>query len=363
MSLIRLTVKNVKNITSADLELHPELNLFTGRNGSGKTSLLEAVYFLGSARSFRNNQLEPLLQREQQDCTVFGVVQDGPRQIKLGVHRYRDGRREIKVNGEDEPRATNLATELPILTLGPDTVDLILGPPSGRRKLLNWGVFHVKHSFASAWTAANRCLRQRNELLRRPTTNWKELNSWTEQLVEHAEAIDQERRRYMDDLSEAFSGVSRFLTELQPVKCQYLRGWDQQRDLAEIYKEQTESDLRRGYTQSGYHRADVRISVEGQSAATVCSRGELKVLAWTLVLSQGQLQSTKRNCQLVYLVDDVASELDEGHRNNICQLLLKNKGQVLATGIDEKTLKSCWDNASRRVFHVKHGNFRAEGEK
>ena len=89
----------------------------------------------------------------------------------------------------------------------------------------------------------------------------------------------------------------------------------------------------------------------------------MKVLAWTLVLSQGQLQSTKRNCQLVYLVDDVASELDEGHRNNICQLLLKNKGQVLATGIDEKTLKSCWDNASRRVFHVKHGNFRAEGEK
>jgi DNA replication and repair protein RecF len=121
-----------------------------------------------------------------------------------------------------------------------------------------------------------------------------------------------------------------------------------------------DSDLKRGYTQSGFHRADLKVSVAGQSAMTVCSRGELKVLAWSLIMSQGALLTTESGQQPVFLVDDLVSELDKEHREKICQHLIKNEGQVLATGVEAEMLKECWGVASRKVFHVELGNFTEE---
>lgn len=357
MSLGRLGISHIRNISHASLDLAAGVNLFLGRNGSGKTSLLEAVYFLGSGRTFRSATVEPLISRGQPSCTVHGVVVDSEANRKrLGVTRDRSGSREIKVNGAQVQRASVLARSLPTLALGPDTVELLTGPPGNRRRFLNWGVFHVEPSFSELWEQANRCLRQRNQLLRRPGTSPTELRSWDEQLGALGDRVDGLRAQWMEIFTGHFRDVCAALSRLDGVDCSYQRGWDAKLPLAEILERQRASDLERGYTQSGFHRADLQLRVGGAQANSVCSRGELKILAWAMGLSQGKVFAERVGADLVYLVDDLASELDDVHRSRVCGLLADTAGQILVTGIEESQLKGLWPDQPT-VFHVEHGRF------
>lgn len=360
MTLSRLGISNIRNIKSATVELEGGLNLIIGANGSGKTSLLESIYFLGSGRTFRSNSLDPLISRGESQCTVFGVVQDGAsRRMNLGVQRGRDGSREIKLNGEKVDRASLLARSLPALVLSPNTVELLSGPPGNRRRFLNWGVFHVEHAFGEMWEQANRCLRQRNELLRRPSVRKEELRVWNEQLAVLADRIHQQRLTYFERFRQAFEHVCADLTGLEGVTCSYQKGWEGDEGLLPVLERQLESDIQRGYTQAGFQRADIRLRVDGQLAASVCSRGELKILAWALVLGQGKIFGEGTGAQLVYLVDDLASELDEEHRRRACEFLSGTGNQVVVTAIERSQFR-CWDSEKPRVFHVEHGGFSME---
>lgn len=360
MSLGRLGINHIRNINSASLELVPDVNLFLGANGSGKTSLLESIYFLGTGRTFRSVSVDPLISRGQPSCTVYGAVFDGGGNRRtLGVTRERSGGREIKVNGAPVKRASQLARYLPTLVLGPDTVELVTGPPAYRRRFLNWGVFHVEPSFQDTWEQANRCLRQRNELLRRPGMTSRELQTWDVQLAELGTQIDLLRRHWVQAFQVAFSQVCEKLSRVPDVSCTYQRGWDDAEPLIQVLKRQQAADLGRGYTQAGFHRADLQLRVGKSAANAVCSRGELKVLAWAMVLSQGRVFTEHVGTDLVYLVDDLASELDQVHRSKVCELLTEMPGQVLVTGIDEFQLKGLWP-VQPKVFHVEHGSFSAE---
>jgi DNA replication and repair protein RecF len=358
MSLGRLGIVNIRNIRKAELTLNPGINLFVGPNGSGKTSLLEAAYFLGSGRTFRSNSIDPLISRGEKNCTVFGSLESSSvGRMSLGVERSRDGHRKIRVNGEDIKRSSELAKQLPTLVLGPNTVELLTDSPGVRRRFLNWGVFHVEHAFSAVWEQGTRCLRQRNEALRSPVVDRTALGAWNEQLGRLADQIHGQRKRYFDALESCFIGVASDLAGIDGVKCTYRKGWDGEDGLVPVLQRLTDSDIQRGYTQSGYHRADIRVTVNNDAAASVCSRGELKILAWALVLSQGRVfrEATGRN--LLYLVDDLSSELDGKHRQRVCDYLAESDSQVLVTAIDRGQFGDIWGDVGASVFHVEHGHF------
>ena len=224
MTLSRLSVSHLRNIEHVELELGPGVNLVTGANGSGKTSLLEAVYFLGSGRSFRSHRLEPVISREADGCTVFGVVLDGERVQRVGVYRGRDGGRDIRVNSEVVNRASDLARALPVLVMGPETVDVLLGPPTLRRRFLNWGLFHVEPRFLADWDIATRCLRQRNSLLRQRSASDGEIGVWTAQLCEVSLRLHDYRKAFFSVFSVYFAEICGGLSGLKKVSCHYRRG-------------------------------------------------------------------------------------------------------------------------------------------
>ncbi len=361
MSLSRLEIAGIRNIRHASLTLNPGLNLIFGQNGSGKTSILESIYFLGSARTFRNSSTRPLITIGLEECVVRGTLVSGEGEHQVGVQRNRSGSREIRIDSDDVRRASDLASLLPILVLGSDTVDLLLGPPGLRRRFLNWGLFHVEPTFSQVWEEANRCLKQRNEVLRTGGSDG-ELETWTRELVRYAERLDESRTRYMQSYEGIFQEHCEQLTDLSGITCQYYRGWGSDGTLMNFFEKDGAIDRKKGYTQRGFQRADVRIRVDGEEAINVCSRGELKVISWAMAMSQGALYSRGADKSLVYLVDDMAAELDDRHRRRICDHLVSTGRQIVATGIEQDSLVASWRTGEQKLFHVEHGKVRPVGE-
>ena len=357
MSLDRLKIQNIRNIVDVELLFDYRLNLISGPNGSGKTSLLESILFLEKGRPHRGNRFAPLVREGSSFCTVFGLVQSSHRKTRLGITREVSGKREIRINGEVEKQTSLLAEELPVLYLGPETIDLLLGAPALRRRFLNWGVFHVEPQFKKMWIDANRSLKQRNQLLRTMGSMTNELGTWTKLLSEQAEAIHRLRLSYFKKLKELFYDILGQISEIKGIETTYNGGWQQGVSLIGLYESKIDIDLRRGFTQEGFQRADFRVTKYGEPADQVCSRGELKVITWAMMLAQGQLLTNDQKEKVIYLVDDIGSELDKKHRRQICSWLLHSESQIIATGIEHLSLKDNWQDMKAREFHVEHGVF------
>ena len=161
MSLSRVTVTAVRNLHPVTFSPSPRINILYGANGSGKTSVLEAIHLLGLARSFRSVRLNPVIAHEQQSCTVFGQVElaEGGHSA-LGISRDRQGEFQIRIDGQNARSAAQLAEILPLQLINPDSFRLLEGAPKIRRQFLDWGVFHVEPRFMSTWQRLQKALRQ-----------------------------------------------------------------------------------------------------------------------------------------------------------------------------------------------------------
>ncbi|MBP8202984.1 MAG: DNA replication and repair protein RecF, partial [Pseudomonas sp.] len=198
MALTRFTVAAVRNLHPVTLSPSPRINILSGDNGSGKTSLLEAIHLLGLARSFRSSRLLPVIQHELDECTVFGqvaLVQGG--QSSLGISRNRLGELHIRIDGENVRSAAQLAETLPLQLINPDSFRLLEGVPKIRRQFLDWGVFHVEPRFLPAWQRLQKALRQRNSWLRRGTLDGAAQAAWDRELCLASDEIDGYRRSYI----------------------------------------------------------------------------------------------------------------------------------------------------------------------
>ncbi|WP_252177764.1 DNA replication/repair protein RecF [Endozoicomonas sp. 4G] len=368
MTIHKLMIKDVRNLASATFSPSPDINIFYGLNGSGKTSILESIHLLGLARSFRSARLKPVIRHKQGKCTVFAQLQsNNDRLIPVGVSRdLEEENFQIRVAGESLKSTSELARLLPLQIINPDTFKLLEGSPRQRREFLDWGVFHVKHSeFLPLWKRTQKALKQRNSLLRHGKMTGSSLSSqlsvWDVELVRAAEAVDQLRQQYFDQLTPVFQEVLSQLTSLADIKITYYRGWDRERSLAEVLKENAVRELQTGYTQSGPQRADIRVRLEGNNAVDILSRGQLKLVVCALKLAQGYLFSKVTNSQCVFLVDDLPSELDAPHRKAMCKILQNMQSQVFITCVEPGALVDCWEpGIDLKVFHVKQGSVNLE---
>ncbi|MGI9279770.1 MAG: DNA replication/repair protein RecF [Endozoicomonas sp.] len=368
MTIHKLMIKDVRNLASATFSPSADINILYGLNGSGKTSILESIHLLGLARSFRSARLKPVIRHKQGKCTVFAQIQsNNDRLIPVGVSRdIEEENFQIRVAGESLKSTSELARLLPLQIINPDTFKLLEGSPKQRRQFLDWGVFHVKHNeFLPLWKRTQKALKQRNSLLRHGKITGSSLSSqlsvWDVELVRAAEAVDQLRQQYFEQLTPVFQNVLSQLTSLADIKISYYRGWDKERSLAEVLKENAVRDLQTGYTQSGPQRADIRVRLEGSNAVDILSRGQLKLVVCALKLAQGYLFSEANNSQCVFLVDDLPSELDAPHRRAMCRILQNMQSQVFITCVEPGALVDCWEpEIDLKVFHVKQGSVNLE---
>lgn len=374
MTIHKLMVKDIRNLESLTIKPSPSINILYGLNGSGKTSVLEAIHLLGLARSFRSNRVKPVIRRDQPKCTVFGqILHSGSAVLNVGVSRaLQDENFQIRVSGENLRSTSELAQHLPLQLINPDTFRLLEGSPKDRRQFLDWGVFHVKQrDFIPLWKRLQKALKQRNSLLRHGrisssinrsvvTQIRSQLPVWDTELVRASEAVHQLREKYFEELTPVFHDVLAQLTDLKGIKINYYRGWNRERTFAEVLAEGLERDIQSGYSHSGPQRADIRVKIDGINAIDILSRGQLKLVVCALKLAQGLLFYHKTGKQCVFLVDDLPSELDAPHRKALCEILQNMKSQVFITCVEQSTLSDCWlPEVDVKVFHVKQGRLEA----
>lgn len=359
MQIQRLQVTNVRNLSRVSLPLQA-INIFYGANGSGKTSLLEAVHLLLMGRSFRQTQLRPVLKDGEDQSVVYAeLISPQSSRFTLGLSRQRDGSKPtIKLNGESLNLLSELVKVAPVQVLSADSFEMLVGGPANRRRFLDWGLFHVEPEFYPAWRLAQRALKQRNSLVRHGKINRDELQLWTREYARYGEQVDRLRQSYVEKLLPVCRAiVSSVLPQLEGgLEIVYARGWPKELGLGDALDQGLDSDLQQGHTRLGPHRADLRVTAGQYSAVDVLSRGQLKMLVASLYLAQAELLQFRVGKRSIFLVDDLAAELDDAHRRRFCAELERLEVQVLATSIRLNELVDCWARPEQiQVFHVEHG--------
>jgi DNA replication and repair protein RecF len=353
MRLEQLRMRGLRCLTDVGIALDPAINVFVGANGAGKTSVLEAVFLLSHARSFRSGAKEALLQRGAAQLSIFAELRHADRRVcRLGLGR--DGARwEAKVDGENVAIG-QLVRECAVVCFEPGSHALIAGAAEERRRYLDWGVFHVEHEFLTAWRRYQRALKQRNSLLRSASPATDELFApWEAELAQSAHQIDQQRRTYLDLLRpKLLSSIAGLLPELGALDLRYRRGWSNELDLAQQLREQRGRDLARGHTTLGVHRADWSVTFEHAPLREHLSRGQEKLTALACMLAQAELYAEHRGEWPIVCLDDLASELDQAHQAAVVAQLTAAHAQILLTGTE---LPAALQGLPARVFHVEQG--------
>jgi DNA replication and repair protein RecF len=367
LRLEKLGIYNFRNLQYVNMQ---QLCMFTfihGDNGSGKTSLLEAIHTLALTRSFRSHKMDSVISYGKDDLTVRGELRlrDGLGGAVIGVKRPRRGPVLVKLDGDKLSTAGQLAGVLPVQVINPASFALLEGGPGVRRQYLDWGVFHVKHSgFFEYWPRYRKALQQRNSLLRRGNIEPSLLAPWDKELEAVGALIQDARRSHFKLLAAAFDEIyDRLLSSadvvalgVQSLSMSMTSGWkDGEHSFSDSLKHNLVGDLRAGFTRNGPHRADIDFRVGRLHAGDVLSRGQIKTLVCALKLAQSKVL-LDQGIPTVFLVDDLAAELDERRCSAVFKELIKLDVQVFASAVRRSDLNDDWClNKPLKRFHVEHG--------
>ncbi len=353
MSLEQLKIENFRIIENAEFVPSPHLNLILGPNAAGKTSLLESIDCLSRGRSFRSRKITNLLRSGAKLMRLSARIyqRSGP-SIPIGMEKSLKTTR-IRIRASAAQSMSKLTAELPVQAIHPQSHELIQGPPQQRRAFLDWGVFHVEQRFIGVWQRYMRALKQRNAALRTALPN-NAIIAWHDEMSETANLLDQFRKQYIQSLIPIFKAYISYLLQEPRVNIRYQRGWEDSIDLTRMLTRNLSEDQKRGYTQSGPHKADLLITYGERVASEVASRGQQKLIAAALKLAQTRLLVERSQGGCVLLVDDLPSELDEKHENLLFNEIAKLDTQVFITSLDRGEIGlQRWKH--QKVFHVEHG--------
>lgn len=348
MSISQLDVYSFRNIAALRLSPHSRWNVVFGENGSGKTSLLEALSMVSSGRSFRTRDINALIHYGEEALTLFArTLADRTISIKKSKSDML-----VWIDQKSCSKRSELAQLVPCQLFYQDIFSIIDAGPTVRRTVLDWGLFHVKHQDVFLWKEYARVLKQRNTLLRQQAPQ-QHFKPWNLLLEELSESLHQARQAFCEAWFEVFYETLSKLTS-QSCLVAYEKGWDKKntgRRLLDILDEQWSMDISRQYTHSGAHQADLILSTPTLKVKQSLSRGQQKMILLALKLSQAQLVSKKS----MYLFDDVFSELDHTHCERLLAYMESLNGQFFFTCTQPDVFYTYLNPRQASFFSIKCG--------
>lgn len=349
MPIQRFSVRDFRCLANIEFEADSRYNLIYGANASGKTSVLEALAYLGRGKSFRGAATTSLIRHGAREFVLFGRVEAGERQSNVGVRNSTEGL-EVRIDGDSEGGAAALAAALPLQIIDPDVHDLVAGPPDQRRRYLDWVAFHVERGYLDVWRRFRRALKQRNAALKSGAAITT-IQSWNAEFVHLSSQLDAGRRMALEVATEGLEEAGQDLLG-SDVRFEYRAGWSENRPLLEVLEAGLERDIHQGSTQAGPQRADLKLICDERQARKLVSRGQQKLLACAMVLAATETAQAALEQPLLLLLDDPAAELDGDSLGRLMRRVARLECQVIATSLRPDTELF----ASRAaVFHVEQG--------
>jgi DNA replication and repair protein RecF len=356
MQVTRLMAAGLRRFESVAIEPVAGLNLITGDNGAGKTSVLEALHLMAYGRSFRGRVRDGLVRTGSEAVEVFVEWREGAdaRHRRAGL-RHTGQTWMGRLDGQSVAQLGELCAALAVVSFEPGSHALVTGGGEPRRRFVDWGLFHVEPDFLPLWRRYARALKQRNALLK-SGVGGQQLDAWDHELAEAGEPLTRYRRQYLDQLQLRLSVVAADLVPaLGASHLEFQPGWRSgELSLADALLLARDRDRNLGYTSVGPHRADWRIDYAGHPNREALSRGQAKLSALSALLAQAEDYAQRRGEWPIVALDDLSSELDRNHQQRVLQRLLASGAQVFITGTEAPAALEKL-GATPKVFHVEHG--------
>jgi DNA replication and repair protein RecF len=344
--LIELHLENVRCHPMLAMALdNSDWVVLAGANGSGKTSVLEGIYYAARGRSFRSTSSAEAIRIGTSKARVLLRTRNENNHV-LGME-LRTRQRTVHLDGVVADQVA-IARAVPVEYLGGDTIQLVQGPPAGRRRFMDWALFHVEPRFLTVWRFWYRAHRQRNALLKAHAPS-AELVPWTEAVIVHGEMVSRLRAHFIERLDSRLSTIER-PSILRGIHLQFCRGW-REATLREALQQSKGREAQTGRAVVGPQQDDW-ILVGDVGAVSGLSRGQAKLASLILYRCQaGLMQAAERHP--VLLMDDIAADLDPVALRAALDLWVGAGLQIWLSVLEENIGLDLPGKTAR--FHVKQG--------
>ena len=351
MQLRQVSIDGFRLLREVTLAPGPGVNVISGGNAQGKTSILEAVLYCVTARSHRTHNERELVRHGEEGFRLKLEVERRDRTVLLEAYAWQ-GARRFKVQGVAQTRTSDLLGQAHVVFFSPEDVDIVRGTAAVRRRFLDMELSQLLPSYLHAAQQYRLILRQRNELLRSRQPDEAQLEAWDIPFVQHAEVIIRERRAFIEELAGGAEDAYARIAPAEKLRMVYEPSAGSGEELARMLEKNRASDMRNGVTGRGPHRDDFALSVGETPARTFGSQGQQRTAALAVKLAEVGLVHTRTGEYPVLMLDDVLSELDADRSRRLFEAL-DDAVQCLLTTTD-LTL-------GHEVFGERAAHFRVEG--
>jgi DNA replication and repair protein RecF len=370
--LTHLRLRQFRNFSELELDIPPAGVAIIGENGSGKTNLLESIYYLEIFRSFRGALDEQLVRFGADAFHVRGRIAQQDRVLEFGVgYESRSRRKRVAIDGAEPERIADAIGRLGVVIFSPSDVEIVAGSPAERRRYLDIVLSINIPGYLGALQRYRQLLKNRNAVLRSGRIDQALLSVWEDPLVEHGSRVVVERASWVAAHNQSFATKYAAISGGMSTQLRYLCGIRGDPDFGDELKvrEQFREDLHRlaprererGQTLSGPHRDDLGFTYDsGERAVDLRefgSGGQVRTAAIAVRMIEAETIHANRNRDCLVLLDDIFAELDAPRSARIMELLeTEERGQVILTAPKESDVRlrggrlESWRISAGKVF-------------
>ena len=328
-----LRAHGFRNLAALSFEPGSHFNVIHGDNGSGKSNLLEAIYYLGALKSFRGAKTDDLIALDADDALIEGALESGPAPHKLRIEIGRAQRRRLQLDAKRPRSASAWYQTIRMVLFHPGDLVLAAGSADKRRAFLDRMLEQMDPIYASTLSTYEKALRSRNRLLKDERTDRRSIRAYDAILSKAGAIVGQARRRLIEDLGPR---VERAFTEVfagdTPLAVRYLPRVEPSEDaIAEALERAFDKDCARGFTADGPHGDDLELQLHEVGARHHGSQGQHRTIVLALKTAELDLLTERTGRVPILLLDDVSSELDRSRNRRFFEMLSQVGAQVFLT--------------------------------